>query len=66
MSIKDNEPSGRPKKPIADDENIRNKKIILDGLKMRLIEIADVISISNKGVEHIVHENFVVRKQLER
>jgi hypothetical protein len=56
ISIEGDARSGRPKKAVSDDNIKKVHKIILNGRKVNLIEIAETLKISKKRVGHIVHE----------
>jgi hypothetical protein len=56
ISIEDDARSGRPKEAISDENIKKVHKIILNGRKVNLIEIAETLKISKKRVGHIVHE----------
>ncbi|KAF7265070.1 hypothetical protein GWI33_021592 [Rhynchophorus ferrugineus] len=62
MSAEDGERSGRPKEVVT-DENIKTiHKMILNGRKLKLNEIADTLKISTERVHHIIHEYLGTRK----
>jgi transposase len=56
MSIEDDARNGRPKEAVSDETLNKAHKIILNGRKVKFIEIAETLKISKKLVEHIVHE----------
>ncbi|KAF7267661.1 hypothetical protein GWI33_019149 [Rhynchophorus ferrugineus] len=62
MSIEDIERSGRTKEVVT-DQNIKEiHKMILNGRKLKLNEIADTLKISTDRVHHIIHEYLAMRK----
>jgi hypothetical protein len=56
ISIEGDARSGRPKEAVSDENIKKVHKIILNGHKVNLIEIAETLKISKKRVRHIVHE----------
>ncbi|KAF7265481.1 hypothetical protein GWI33_021135 [Rhynchophorus ferrugineus] len=62
MSTEDGERSGLPK-VVVTDENIKKiHKMILNDRKLKLNEITDILKISTKRVDRIVHEYLGMRK----
>jgi hypothetical protein len=62
MGIEGDARSGRPKEAVYDKNIKKILKIIMNDCKVKLIEIAEVLKISKKRVEHIVHEYFDMQK----
>ncbi|KAF7272963.1 hypothetical protein GWI33_014291 [Rhynchophorus ferrugineus] len=62
MSTEDGERSGRPKKFVSDHNIKKIHKIILNGRKLKLSEIADTLKISIERVHHIIQEYLGMRK----
>jgi hypothetical protein len=56
MGIEDDAHSGRAKEAVSDENIKKVHKIILNDRKVKLIEIAETLKISNKCVGQIVHE----------
>jgi fructose-specific phosphotransferase system component IIB len=56
ISIEGDGRSGHPKAAVSDENIKKAHKIILNGRKVNLIEIAETLKISKKRVGHILHE----------
>ncbi|GFW51568.1 putative DD34D transposase [Trichonephila clavipes] len=62
MNTEDDARSGRPKEAVT-DENIKEvHKIIFDNRKVKMIEIAETLKISQERVGHIMNEYLDMRK----
>ncbi|KAF7267662.1 hypothetical protein GWI33_019150 [Rhynchophorus ferrugineus] len=62
MSTEDGERSGHPK-GLVTDENIKKiHKMISNGRKLKLNEIADTLKISTERVHHIIHKYLGMRE----
>ncbi|KAF7280068.1 hypothetical protein GWI33_006450 [Rhynchophorus ferrugineus] len=62
MSIEDDERSGCPKEVVIDENIKKIHKMILNGRKLKLNEIADALKISTERVHHIIQEYLGMRK----
>jgi hypothetical protein len=62
ISIEGDARSGRPKEAVSDENLKKVHKIILNGNKVNLIEIAGTLKVSKKCIEHIVHEYLDMQK----
>jgi hypothetical protein len=64
-NVEDVATSGRPKEAVPDENIKKVHKIILSDRKVKLIEIAETLKISEKRVEHIVHEYLNMQKRVD-
>ncbi|KAF7268718.1 hypothetical protein GWI33_018198 [Rhynchophorus ferrugineus] len=62
MSTEDGDRSRRPKEVITDQNNKKIHEMILNGSKLKLNEIADILKIPTERVHHIIHEYSDMRK----
>ena len=62
MTTEDDACSGRPKEAVTDENHKKVRKIILDDLKVRLIETSEALKIPKKPVGHTLNDYFGMRK----
>ncbi|KAF7268168.1 hypothetical protein GWI33_018630 [Rhynchophorus ferrugineus] len=62
MSTEEGEYSGHPRKVVTDENIKKIHKMILNGRKLNLNEIADTLKISTERVHHIIYEYLGMRK----
>ncbi|KAF7270024.1 hypothetical protein GWI33_016981 [Rhynchophorus ferrugineus] len=62
MSTEVGERSGCPKEVATDENNLKIYKIILNGRKFKLDEIADTPKISTEHIYHVIHEYLGMRQ----